>query len=152
MEVVRKEISKCCGVCYRKGFYANCDPKNLGWPCYEGKYCIKKYFPYKLNKRVCACGRSRHGAGFDCKQMNPATDVDVIECKNFHPHFSQEEIDNHELTCYSCQREKTSGEDCLQKYWNLQNPLARNLTVEDSIEYHNHVLTRKLRNGKICYN
>jgi hypothetical protein len=156
MDKIMKEISECCGVCYRKGFYAKCN---------EGKYCIKKDFPYKLNKRVCTCGRSRRGVGlfcycdknehifefdgFDCKQKSPATDVEVIDCKNFHPHFSQEDIGNHELTCYSCQREKTCGEDCLQKYWNLQNPMARNLSVEDVIEYHNHVFTRKLRCGKV---
>jgi hypothetical protein len=169
MEVIIKEISECCRRCYRKGFYSKCDQNYMCLSKCQKKHFVMKEFPYQVKKRICTCGRSRRGVGlfcycnneehifgfdgFGCTQKSLTEDVEVIDCKDLHPQFSKEDIHNHELTCYSCYREKSSGEDCLQKQWNLDNPTVRNLTLEECIDYHKHVLTRKLRSsGKLIVN
>jgi hypothetical protein len=153
--------SELCRTCYRRGLFSKC---NEELNSYNGKYCIKKTFQQKEKKKqICACGRFKVGfipsnekkcqmtsKGFciSCDE-NFCENVELIDCEDFHPQFSEEEIDDHEQTCYGCQREKTSGEDCLQMQWNLDNPTARNLRREHSEEFANHVMKRKLRSGKI---
>ncbi len=161
MKEFEKEKSECCRFCYWNGFYAKCESKD--WPYCPDKRCINKDFPLKIKRRACTCGRYRrsiglfcfceeHRIGFDgldCKNKTPGEDVEIIDCADFHPNFSELQVMNHELTCYSCQREKTDGVHCLQLQWNKLNQSARDLTIEDQIEYHNHVLARKLRSGKV---
>ena len=116
--------------------------------------CIKKKVRPKVKKRICACGRFRIGLFCTCKDTNQTIGADglctlcknkvsknlwIIDCKDFHPSFSSEEIIDHERNCYSCLRHKTGGERCLQKEWNLKNPTARNLSAELSDEYKNYV-------------
>jgi len=99
----------------------------------------------KVKKIICTCGRFRIGIFCSCEENNckigddglcilckgkVSKNVLIIDCTDFHPSFSLEEIVDHERNCYSCGREKTSGEDCLQKEWNLKNPTARNLSDE----------------------
>jgi len=147
MELINKQIYDCCRKCYYKGIYTKCNEEHSNSSNYTGKHCIKKKFLPNITKKICTCGRFE--ILFTHDHEGRKEKPEVIDCKKIHPYFLQEDIESHELTCYSCQRQKTDGEQCLQAEWNKKNPLARNLAFEFANEYHSHVFSRKLRSGKV---